>query len=160
MFDARSQQFIANARNPKEQRNQGELTASELEVFTEEMEALERRKNVPKKSLMLAFTPLLADGLLRSNIQLRNSDERSDETKFSIILPKNCVVTELIVMYDHEIEVHEIGVNFTINHLREKYLVIHCRQIVKRCVRSCASVKGVFEDNLYNSRWRSCQRYV
>ena len=134
MFDAWSQQFIANARKPKEQRNQGELTASELEVFTEEMEALERRKPVPKKSLALT---LLADGLLRSNTRLRNSDELSDETKLSI-------------MYDHEVEVREIGVNFTINHLREKYLVIHCRQIVKRCVRSCASVKGVFEDNLYN----------
>ena len=72
---------------------------------------------MPKKSSALAFTPMLVDGLLRSNTRLRNSDELSDEIKFPIILPKNHAVTELIVKYHHEVEEHEMGVNFTINHL-------------------------------------------
>ena len=123
-----AQRFIDNARKPKEQRNLGELTPSELqnteyriiqeaqmEAFTEEMEALKRRKPVPKKSSVLAFTPMLADGLWRSYTRLRNSDELSDETKlFPIILPKRHAVTELVVKYHHKVEGHEMGVNFTI----------------------------------------------
>ena len=96
-----------------------------MEAFTEEMEALERRKPVPRKSSVLSFTPMLANGLWGSNTRLRNSDELSDETKFPIILPKSHAVTELIVKYHCKLEGHEMGVNFTINHLREKYLVIH-----------------------------------
>ena len=92
------------------------------------------------------YTSQLADGLLRSNSRLRHSDELSDETTFPIILPKNHTLTELIVKYHYQVERHEMGVSFTINHVREKCLVIHCRQSV-----------GTFEDNLYNSRWHRCQ---
>ena len=60
---------------------------------------------------------MLVDGLLRSNTRLRNSDELSDEIKFPIVLLKNHAVTELIVKYHYEVEEHEMGVNFTINHL-------------------------------------------
>ena len=79
------QRIIDNARKAKEKRNLGELTPSiselqnteyrviheaEMEAFSEEMEALERKKHVSKKSLVLVLTPMLADGLLRSNIPL------------------------------------------------------------------------------------------
>ena len=79
------QRIIDNAHKAKEKRNLGELTPSiselqnteyrviheaEMEAFSEEMEALERKKHVSKKSLVLVLTPMLADGLLRSNIPL------------------------------------------------------------------------------------------
>ena len=50
----------------------------------------------------------------------------------------------LVAKYHHESEHHEMGVNFTINHLREKYLVVHVRQEVKRCVSSCAECSRRF----------------
>ena len=66
---------------------------------------------------------------------VRNSDELPDETKFPIILPKSHVVTGLIVKYHHKGEGHEMGVNFTINHLREKYLVFHCMLTISEEMR-------------------------
>ena len=53
--------------------------------------------------------------------QTRDCDiDLPDETKFPISLPKNHIVTKLIVKYHHETEGHEMGVNFTLNHLCEK----------------------------------------
>jgi hypothetical protein len=68
----------------------------------------------------------------------------SNEVKFPIMLPKKNHVTGLIVKYHHETEHHEMGVNFTINHLREKHLVVHARQEDKRCVSSCAECSWRF----------------
>ena len=39
---------------------------------------------------------------------------------------------------------HEMGVNYTLNHLREKYHVIHSRQEVKACIQSCFDCKRRF----------------
>ena len=38
-----------------------------------------------------------------------------------------------------------MGVNFTLNHLQEKYFVVQLRQQVKRCIKECAE---------YNRRFR------
>lgn len=40
-----------------------------------------------------------------------------------------------------------MGVNFTLNHLREKYFVVQGRQQVKRCIKECAEC---------NRRFRGC----
>ena len=55
------------------------------------------------------------------------------------------IIIYLVAKYHHESEHHEMGVNFTINHLREKYLVVHARQEVKRCVSSCAECSRRFK---------------
>ena len=102
------------------------------------MEVLHRGQPVPKTSSLLKLNPMLENGVMRSNTRLRNADAISQDVKFPIILPKKNHVTNLVVKYHHESEHHEMGVNFTINHLREKYLVVHARQEVKRCVSSCA----------------------
>ena len=64
-----------------------------------------------------------------------------------MILPKNHTVTKLIVKYHHEREDHEMGVNVTLNHLREKYFVIQGRQQVKKCIKEGAEC---------NRRLRGC----
>ena len=149
--------FIENSRKLKEERQYGELSAVELqqtekriireaqdEAFPDEINALMAKRQLPKKSSILPLTPMLKNGILRSNSRLRYSDDLPEETKFPILLPKKHPVTKLIVKYHHEIEGHEMGVNFTLNHLREKYIVIHGRQEVKRCVRDCAECKRRF----------------
>ena len=87
---------------------------------------------------------MLQAGILRANARLRQSDNLAEETKFPIILPKKHPVTRLIVKYHHEIEGHEMGVNYTLNHLRKKYHVIHSRQEVKACIRNCYECKRRF----------------
>ena len=106
------------------------------------MAALKKGKPVPKTSSLLKLNPMLENGVMRSNTRLRNADAISKDIKFPIILPKKNHVTNLVVKYHHESEHHEMGVNFTINHLREKYLVVHARQEVKCCVSSCAECKN------------------
>ena len=149
--------FLANITRPQSDRESGELNPRELkkaeeqiiktaqqECFPDEIRALEDDKPLPSKSTLLKITPKLYGGLLRSNTRLRYSDDLPEETKFPIILPKNHIVTRLIVKYHHENEGHEMGVNFTLNHLREKYFVLHGRQQVKRCIAEC------------NRRFRGC----
>ena len=138
--------FLANIIGPQSDRESGELNRRELkqaeeqiiktalqEGFPDEIRALEDDKPLPSKSTLLKTTPKLYGGLLRSNTRLRYSDDLSEETKFPIILPKNHIVTRLIVKSHHEKEGHEMGVNFTLN--REKYFVLHGRQQVKRCIK-------------------------
>ena len=76
-----------------------------------------------------------------------DSDHLPEETKFPIILPKSHIFTKLIVKYHHKEEGHEMGVNFTLNHLREKYFVVQGRQQIKRCITECAEC---------NRRFRGC----
>ena len=149
--------FSKNCRVPEEQRIKGELTTKELsdteldiikeaqkEVFNEEIIALTARKELSKRSHLLPLTPMLAGGLLRSNTRLRRSDDLAADTKFPIILPKKHHVTQLIVKYHHEMESHEMGVNYTLNHLRARYHVIHSRQEVKACIHNCFECKRRF----------------
>jgi len=144
--------FINNARTKPDDRNRSnELTVEELkaaelhliksaqqECFYDEIEALTNHKPLPKKSSILTLTPILMDGVLRANTRLRYSENLPDDVKYPIILPKGHAVTKLIVKYHHETEGHVMGVNYTLNHLREKYFVIHSRQEVKRCIKDCA----------------------
>ena len=149
--------FIKNCRVPEEQRIKGEFTTKELsdteldiikeaqkEVFNEEIIALTARKELSKRSHLLPLTPMLAGGLLRSNTRLRRSDDLAADTKFPIILPKKHHVTQLIVKYHHEMESHKMGVNYTLNHLRARYHVIHSRQEVKACIHNCFECKRRF----------------
>ena len=152
--------FLANVKKPQNDRESGELNPRELnqaeeqiiraaqqKCFPDEIRALENNKPLPSKSTLLKITPKFCGGLLRSNTRLRYSDDLPEETKFPIILPKNHIVTKLIVKYHHEREGHEMGVNFTLNHLREKYFVIQGRQQVKKCIKECAEC---------NRRFRGC----
>ena len=142
--------FIENSRTTRENRESGELKPKELVtseeqiikqtqeiVFPKEMAALKKGKPVK-------LNPMLENGVMRSNTRLRNADAISKDVKFPIILPKKNHVTNLVVKYHHESEHHEMGVNVTTNHLREKYLVVHARQEVKRCVSSCAECSRRF----------------
>ena len=43
----------------------------------------------------------------------------------------------MIIKYYHELEGHQMGLNYTINHVQEKYLVVHVREQVKRVMGGC-----------------------
>ena len=149
--------FVANCRKSKKERVSGELTANELqgveeiiireaqmEVYCQEITALKEKKSLPKRSSILNLTPIWKDSLLRSNTRLRYSEDLSEEVKYPIILPKRHPVTKLIVKYHHESEGHQMGVNFTLNHLRERYHVVHGREMVKRTAKECTTCKQHF----------------
>ena len=66
---------------------------------------------------------MVTDGILRSNTRLRCSNDLPDETK-----------------YHHETEGHEMGLHYTLNHVREKYVVVHGRETVKKVIKNVLSV--------------------
>ena len=38
--------------------------------------------------------------------------------------------------YHHETEGHEMGLHYTLNHVREKYVVVHGRETVKKVIKN------------------------
>ena len=142
--------YDCQLRKEPEKRVRGELTAEELhqteekfiqeaqyESYPDEIDALERNKCLLKKSSILTFTPKLTDGLLRSNTRLSYAENLPDRVRYPIILPKKHPVTKLIIKYHHEKEGHQVGLNYTMNHLRERYIIVHARETVKRIIREC-----------------------
>ena len=104
------------------------------------------------EAVFFNLTPIWKDGLLRSNTRLRYSEDLSEEVKYPIILPKRHPVTKLIVKHHHESEGHRMGVNFTLNPLRERYHVVHGREMVKRTVKDCSECKRRFLGRPYTQQ--------
>ena len=149
--------YINNCSRTQSEHITGELTVDELrqtevkiiqkaqyEVYSEEIEASKKKKDLPKRSSILTFTPILMDGLLRSNTRLRYSDNLPNSVKYPVILPKKHPVTIQIIKYHHEREGHEMGLNHTLNHLRENYVIVHAREMVKRVLKDCMECKRRF----------------
>ena len=142
--------FADNCRKPAEQREKGELKPLELQnaeefiirevqskVYSAEIEPLRRNKEILRGSTLAPFNPVLVNGILRSNTGLRHADDLPYDVKCPIILPKRNHVTGLIVKYYNELEGHQMGLDYTINHVQEKYLVVHVCEQVKRVMREC-----------------------
>ncbi|XP_068674061.1 uncharacterized protein [Montipora foliosa] len=151
--DAISYQIIEeeNCRKSAEQREKGELKPLEIQnaeefiirevqskVYASEIEALRRNKEILRGSTLAPLNPVSVNGIMRCNTRLRHADDLPYDLKCPIILPKRRNhVTGLIVKYYHELEGHQMGLIYTINHVREKYLVVLVREQVKRVMREC-----------------------
>ena len=96
---------------------------------------------MPKRSAILTFTPILADGLLIFNTRLRYAENSPNSVKYPVIFPKKHPVTKLIIKYHHEKEGHQMGLNYTLNHLRERYIIVYARETAKRTIRECSECK-------------------
>ncbi|XP_068749345.1 uncharacterized protein [Montipora capricornis] len=144
-------QSAKNCRKSAEQREKGELKPLEIQnaeefiirevqskVYASEIEALRRNKEILGGSTLAPLNPVSVNGIMRCNTRLRHADDLPYDLKCSIILPKRRNhVTGLIVKYYHELEGHQMGLIYTINHVREKYLVVLVREQVKRVMTEC-----------------------
>ena len=96
-----------------------------------EIEPFRRNKEILRGSTLGPFNPVLVNGILRSNTRLRHANDLPYDVKCPIILLKRNHITGLIVKYYRELEGHQMGLNYTINHVPEKYLVVHVHEQVK-----------------------------
>ena len=106
--------FIDNCRNPNRER--GELKAEEIEdaviqvirgaqrkAFSDEYLALQRQRELPKKSKLLGLQPWLdEEGQMRCDGHLKYAEFLPQDACFAIILPRKNCVTKLIVKHYHE----------------------------------------------------------
>ena len=104
------------------------------------------------------FNPVLVNGILKSNTRLRHADDLPYGVKCPVILPKRNHATRLIIKYYHELEGHQMGLNYTINHVREKYLVVHVRKQVKRAIMRECFARDDFDQSQLTSKWRRYPR--
>ena len=51
-----------------------------------------------------------------------------------------------------------MGLNYTINHVREKYLVVHVRRQVKKVMRECFECVNHLDQSQLTSKWRRYRR--
>ena len=107
-------------------------------MYAAEVEPLRRNKEGLRGSTLAPFNLVLVNGILRSHTRLRHADDLH-YVKCPITLPKRNRVTGLIVKYYHELEGHQMRLNYTIDHVQEKYLVVHVREQVKRVMREFLS---------------------
>ena len=113
--------FVDNCRGRA--RQNGELKPSEIEdtevqvikiaqreAFPEEYLALQRQKELPKNSKLLAFRPRLdEEGQMRCDSRLKYAEFLSHDARFPIILPRKHQVTKVIVKYFNEEGNHASG---------------------------------------------------
>lgn len=64
------------------------------------------------------------------------------DAKFSILLPKNTFLTDMIIMYFHNKYFH-CGVNATLNMLRQRFWIPQGRQNVRRIVSKCVTCRKI-----------------
>jgi len=117
------------------------LNACQKLSFKSEFVALESGQVVDKKSPLTSLSTFLDEQkILRANTRLTLSDTLSQDEVTPIILPKQNIVTEKLVLHLH-INHHHIGVTYMQNILRAQYHLIGGRRELKRILRSCPNLR-------------------
>lgn len=136
-------------------KRRGELTVAELnkadvllckmvqqDAFGEELAALKQGKRIKKCSHIYKLSPVLAkDGFLRVNSRIRRATVIPDSAKSPIILPKNHIVTNLIVDYYHN-KNHHHNKQTIINEIRQQYWIPSIKSTVDKAKSRCQECKN------------------
>ena len=135
--------FIDNCRSPNRER--GELKAEEIEdaaiqrkPFLDEYFALQRQRELPKKSKLLGLQPWLdQEGQMRCDGRLKYAEFLPQDARFTIILPhKNCV-TKLIVKHYHEKDDHAGVTNQLLAALSTRFWIISAHEEIREWEKKC-----------------------
>ncbi len=92
------------------------IRQAQFEVFPEEYRALESKKPIPTKSLLIKLSPKLdGQGIIRLEGRLMFAKYLSYDVRYPILLPRGHHVTKLIVKHYHEISNHAAATNYVSN---------------------------------------------
>lgn len=139
--------FINNCRRTV--KTKGCITSNELDFalrywiqvtqeihFKDEIDALQKQKQLPNNSNLLKFRPILDKfNLLRIGGRLTNSD-LPFERQHPIVLPKDDHFTTLIVDFYHRKTLHG-NIQILLNCIRDKYWILNGRSVVRSWVHRC-----------------------
>ena len=143
--------FIENNRSVKEQRDAEQLSPAEMadaEVYTinslqkdyfkQEYEALQRGGCVSTSSKLASLFPELdSDEQIRCNGRLTYSEFLPYDARFTVILPRDCCATRLIIMSYHEENNNSAGTSHLLSMLSRRSWVIAGREFIKEWTNHC-----------------------
>lgn len=134
--------------------NMGELSAAEIDdafmhliwsvqqqAFAKEIEALEKGKDIPRKSALQKLNPFLEEfssiklKLLRVGGRLKLA-ELPINHRFPILLPRSNAFVESYVRYLHHKNFHA-GPQALVALIREKFWILNARDYARKIVRKC-----------------------
>ncbi|GBL96433.1 hypothetical protein AVEN_43743-1 [Araneus ventricosus] len=116
------------------------------EAFAEEMQRLKIIKPIKQHSKLLELCPYLDENeILRVGGRLRNV-KLHENTKYTVILPKDHVVTDLIIRHYHHKHLHTDN-QLAHSAIRQLYWILCARVAIKRitwkcvrCARLCSAL--------------------
>lgn len=125
------------------------IQAAQRDAFEEELKWFSKKSaKLPKTHKMYQLDPILVNGLLRVGGRLRKSSA-SFGLKHPVILPKEGIVTKLILDHCHKKTQHQ-GRGQTLNEFRASgYWVISASKVVAKhikCCVTCRKVRGPTEE--------------
>jgi hypothetical protein len=104
--------------------------------FESELKELTKNQPVKRSSKLLNLNPFLDNnGIIRVGGRLINAHINYDQ-KFPIVLPSKHHITKLIILDQHEKELHA-GPSATITAIREKYWPLSARSVVRNLIYKC-----------------------
>lgn len=122
------------------------LRRVQSEVFSEEIKALQKGLEIPRRSKLVALRSILKDGLLRVGGRLQKADI-SEAQKHPVVLPAKHKVTRLIFQDHHRLMLH-CGPQLLLASVRRRFWPLKgrvtARTVVVKCV-GCVRAKPKFE---------------
>jgi len=107
--------------------------------FAAELEALKGGVSVSKRSSLRSFDPILTNGLLRVGGRISRAN-LPEETLHTVILPKGCHVSRLVLRYVHLCVWHG-GRNHMLSKLRTRWWIIQAPAAIRRVIRNCVGCR-------------------
>ena len=126
----------------------------QAESFANKIKQLKsEKKMVPESSGISHLDPFLDNrGILRVGWRLRKSN-LTEEENHPVILPKKCVVSNMIIQWSHRNVAHGAW-GMTLNHLRQRRIwIVNANAIVQHLVHKCTLHKVAFDTLLYATNY-------
>ncbi|XP_026686425.1 uncharacterized protein LOC103518980 isoform X2 [Diaphorina citri] len=141
--------FISNIGHSKRARVTGYITKEELskaeeclikivqrENFAQDLNKLKDGNPLSPKSKLKSLNPFIdQSGIMRVGGRLEKANIEFDK-KHQVILPKNHNFTKLLIIDEHEKNVHA-GQQVMINHLRQRYWILNSRSLIRQLLHKC-----------------------
>ena len=114
------------------------IRQAQFEAFPEEYRALESKKPIPTKSLLIKLSPKLdGQGIIRLEGRLMFAEYLPYDVRYPILLPRGHHVTKLIVKHYHEMSNHAAGTNFVLSQISQRFWIIAAREEIRSWEKEC-----------------------
>jgi hypothetical protein len=137
--EANSGLFLLNHLTPAEVKNAQLVLCKHVqkEHFREDINMLRKGKQLSKSNALSKLDPFIDDdGMLRVGGRLTRSNHLDFKGKYPIILPKNSMLSKLLVQNTH-VQLGHAGKNCVVTKLREIFCIFGLKQLTKKLINKC-----------------------